>query len=351
MTLPAPITAVLADGAVPAHPAPLSLFAAAAHLVCCDGAALKARALGRVPDLVVGDGDSLPAADMASLGARFSRVAEQDTNDLSKAFRAAVARFGGEGVVILGADGLREDHLIGNVFLLADFARDAPDVSLVTNAGLFTVACGERSYRCRPGSAVSVFATSSGARMESQGLAWPLKGVALDSLWRGTLNRADGDGFTLRTNSPVVVYQPLDGVWGGPPSRAIVSLGSNIEPRARYLAMARAALSELPGTRIAKASEVEETEPVDVPPEFRHMKFLNQLLVLETALDPIGFSRRMHAIEAAIGRVRTVRNGPRTIDIDLIDFDGIKMDTPELTLPHPRAASRDFVMRPLSLLI
>lgn len=60
------------------------------------------------------------------------------------------------------------------------------------------------------------------------------------------------------------------------------------------------------------------------------------------------FSRRMHGIEDALGRVRTVRNGPRTIDIDLIDFDGLVLDEPELTLPHPRAAERDFVLRPLA---
>ena len=52
-------------------------------------------------------------------------------------------------------------------------------------------------------------------------------------------------------------------------------------------------------------------------------------------------------IEDALGRVRTLRNGPRTIDIDLIDYGGIVMDTPELTLPHPRAKERDFVMLPL----
>ena len=91
-----------------------------------------------------------------------------------------------------------------------------------------------------------------------------------------------------------------------------------------------------------------ETEPVDVPPEFASMKFLNQVLVFETALGPRDFSRRMHAIEEQLGRVRTVRNGPRTIDIDLIDFNGLVSDDPELTLPHPRARERDFVMRPLA---
>ena len=132
-----------------------------------------------------------------------------------------------------------------------------------------------------------------------------------------------------------------------PSKRAIVSLGSNIEPRAEYLKRAIAALSALPETQFVKASSVLETEPVDVPPEFAALKFLNQVAVFETTLDPFDFSRRMHAIEDGLGRVRTVRNGPRTIDIDLIDFGGQIINTPELTLPHPRAHLRSFVREPL----
>ena len=130
-------------------------------------------------------------------------------------------------------------------------------------------------------------------------------------------------------------------------TRAIVALGSNIEPRADYLKKALAALSALPGTTFVKASSVLETEPVDVPAEFSALKFLNQVVIFETTLDPFEFSRRMHAIEDDLGRVRTVRNGPRTIDIDLIDFGGQVINTSELTLPHPRAHLRDFVKTPL----
>ena len=129
-------------------------------------------------------------------------------------------------------------------------------------------------------------------------------------------------------------------------SRIVVSLGSNIEPRADYLARARAALAAFPETTIVAASPVEETDPVGVPPEFAACRFLNQVLLLDTKLDPYDFSARMHRVEDELGRVRTVRNGPRTIDIDLIDFDGIVLNDPELTLPHPRARERDFVMRP-----
>ena len=91
-------TAILADGAPPMHPAARAAFDAASRLVCCDGAYRKARALGRLPDLVVGDGDSLSVADRAALGERFVLIAEQETNDLDKAFRTAVARFGGAGI-------------------------------------------------------------------------------------------------------------------------------------------------------------------------------------------------------------------------------------------------------------
>ena len=132
------------------------------------------------------------------------------------------------------------------------------------------------------------------------------------------------------------------------PMTAIVALGSNLEPRADYLRRALAELSELPRTRLAKASSVIETDPVDVPSEFAALKFLNQVAVFETELEPLEFSRRMHKIEDDLGRTRTVRNGPRTIDIDLIDFNGLVIDTPELVLPHPRARLRDFVLRPLA---
>ena len=97
-----------------------------------------------------------------------------------------------------------------------------------------------------------------------------------------------------------------------------------------------------------RASAVIETTPVDVPPEYADLAFLNQVLVLWTTLKPYDFSRRMHAVEDRLGRVRTVRNGPRTIDVDLIAFGGLVNDDPALTLPHPRAHLRDFVMRPLA---
>ena len=98
-------------------------------------------------------------------------------------------------------------------------------------------------------------------------------------------------------------------------TRAIVSLGSNIEPRREYLERALDALAAFPGTRLAARSSIIETDGIDVPGEFAALKFLNMAAVLETSLTPEDFSRRMHAVEDALGRRRTVRNGPRTIEI------------------------------------
>ena len=128
--------------------------------------------------------------------------------------------------------------------------------------------------------------------------------------------------------------------------RVVLSLGSNVEPRHTYLAKALDAVKRFPSTHFVAASPVEETEPVEVPEEFRNLKFLNQVAIFDTALDARDFSDRMHQVEADLGRVRNAWHGPRTIDIDMIDYGGMTSDDPELTLPHPRARERDFVMRP-----
>ena len=205
-------TVILANGALPVHPVPVGIFAAAGRVVCCDGAYAKSKVLGRDPDLVVGDGDSLSSEEKTALGARYVRIAEQETNDLAKAFREVVSRYGADGIAILGADGLREDHFLGNVFRLLEFSQLAPDCRLVTNAGTFSVVVDESTMRCCPGEAVSVFAPTAGTRVESTGLAWPLGGVDLTALWSGTLNRAIGNSFTLSTSSPIIVYRPHSAV-------------------------------------------------------------------------------------------------------------------------------------------
>jgi 2-amino-4-hydroxy-6-hydroxymethyldihydropteridine diphosphokinase len=131
-------------------------------------------------------------------------------------------------------------------------------------------------------------------------------------------------------------------------ARAVLALGSNLGDREGFLTFAASSLSKLPETRILKESRRRETEPVDVPEGFEALKFLNGAVLIETALSPEALLEASLAIEAEAGRVRTVRNGPRPLDVDIILFEGEWRNTERLILPHPRAHIRDFVLVPLA---
>jgi 2-amino-4-hydroxy-6-hydroxymethyldihydropteridine diphosphokinase len=122
-----------------------------------------------------------------------------------------------------------------------------------------------------------------------------------------------------------------------------LALGSNLGNRTANL---KAALSNLPPQLILKnKSSVYETPPwghEDQPP------FLNQVVSAETYLKPLSLLRHLKRLEKALGRVPSFDKGPRLIDIDILFFDDVVMDTPRLVLPHPRLHERGFVLVPLA---
>jgi 2-amino-4-hydroxy-6-hydroxymethyldihydropteridine diphosphokinase len=123
--------------------------------------------------------------------------------------------------------------------------------------------------------------------------------------------------------------------------RAYVSLGSNVGDRARSLGDARAALIAEPRVRLVSCSATIETDPVDVLDQPR---FLNQVLGIETALEARGLLGLCLAVERDLGRDRRkgTPRGPRTIDLDLLLYDGRDIHEPGLAVPHPRLAERAF---------
>jgi 2-amino-4-hydroxy-6-hydroxymethyldihydropteridine diphosphokinase len=127
--------------------------------------------------------------------------------------------------------------------------------------------------------------------------------------------------------------------------RVFLSLGSNLGDRLAYLRAARAALAALPEVDLLASSPIYETDPQDYEAQ---PAFLNQVICLETTLPPPDLLRACQTIEAAHGRERSRRFGPRTLDIDILLYEGVESDDPELTLPHPRAQQRAFVMVPLA---
>ncbi len=126
-------------------------------------------------------------------------------------------------------------------------------------------------------------------------------------------------------------------------ARALIALGSNLGDRAGYLLSGVAALSRA-GVRILALSRIYETEPVGPPGQG---PYLNQVARLETELEPEALLSLLLRVEAAHGRTRAVRFGPRTLDLDLLDYEGRVLDLPGLTLPHPRMHARAFVLVPL----
>ena len=132
------------------------------------------------------------------------------------------------------------------------------------------------------------------------------------------------------------------------PFEAGISLGSNLGDRAENLRRAVGLLAETPGVRLLGRSAIYATEPVDVPPQFAAQDYLNAVAVFEVALPLSDWSARCHAVEDALGRVRTGRHHPRTIDVDLLYCGDAVRDEPHLHLPHPQIASRRFVCEPLA---
>jgi 2-amino-4-hydroxy-6-hydroxymethyldihydropteridine diphosphokinase len=127
--------------------------------------------------------------------------------------------------------------------------------------------------------------------------------------------------------------------------RVYVALGSNVGDRAAHLAHARARLATLPGTRVLKESRVEETAPLGPVPQDA---YLNQMILLETALEPTELLDHLHKIEAERGRERRVRWGPRTLDLDIVRYGDRIVRDPELIIPHAELPHRDFWLRELA---
>ncbi|MTD32484.1 2-amino-4-hydroxy-6-hydroxymethyldihydropteridine diphosphokinase [Paludibacterium denitrificans] len=128
-------------------------------------------------------------------------------------------------------------------------------------------------------------------------------------------------------------------------TRAYVALGSNLERPSEQIRAAFAAPAALDGTRVVRQSSLYKTTPVgylDQP------DFINAVAELDTSLTPLALLQALMQIETGFGRVRTFRNAPRVLDLDVLHVDGCQMQTETLTLPHPRLHERAFVLVPLA---
>jgi 2-amino-4-hydroxy-6-hydroxymethyldihydropteridine diphosphokinase len=125
---------------------------------------------------------------------------------------------------------------------------------------------------------------------------------------------------------------------------AYIALGSNVGDRDRHLLTARVALAALPNSRILAESAIEETPPIG---PISQPNYLNQMVALETGLDPSQLLEHLLRIEREHGRERKERWGPRSLDLDIVMFGDRRVATERLTIPHPQVSHRDFWQREL----
>lgn len=128
------------------------------------------------------------------------------------------------------------------------------------------------------------------------------------------------------------------------PVEAFVALGANLGDPAAAIVSALNALRGLPGTELLRTSRLYRTAPVDA----RGPDFINAAAALRTTLTAPALLQALQAIEQAAGRERPYRNAPRTLDLDLLLYGEARIDSPALTVPHPRMRERAFVLLPLA---
>lgn len=195
---------ILADGEFPTADIPLQILRKAKFLCCCDGAAAKAIEQGFMPDAIVGDGDSLTPEFKTRYAAIIHLENEQDDNDLTKATRFCLEK-GFQRIAYLGTTGKREDHTIGNIFLLPRYVLQfgiTPEI--YTDHGWFSVINGTTELPSFPGQQVSIF-NITGKKVEGEGFTWPP--YTYNELWQGTLNEAKSDRILLKTDGIMIVFR------------------------------------------------------------------------------------------------------------------------------------------------
>ena len=196
---------ILAAGDFPTHPVPLQVLEQYRdRIICCDGAANALLQAGYYPESVVGDGDSLLPETPKTLSDRFICQTEQETNDLTKAFRHALSR-NYHRLLILGATGKREDHTLGNISLFTDYI-DHAQVQMLTNYGMITPASGNTVFTSYPGQQISIFCMDQ-SPLTICGLQWPVENRVINRWWEASLNEALSDRFEIQTAGKVVVFQ------------------------------------------------------------------------------------------------------------------------------------------------
>lgn len=199
---------VLANGEFPINQIPLSLLQRPIPVVCCDGAIKALDKFGKTPLALIGDGDSVSEELKNKYLDRWHFIADQETNDLTKAMNFCIEK-GFKEVAILGATGKREDHTLANISLLIEYSKQV-NVRMFTDYGVFVPISQTTTLSSFAKQQVSIFSLDANNPLTSKNLRYPIENRKFKYWWEASLNEAIEENFTLFTESEVIIFQTYE---------------------------------------------------------------------------------------------------------------------------------------------
>lgn len=187
---------IVANGEFPKHPLPLSVLKSGVPVIACDGAVNKLLNHGIEPDYIVGDLDSISTRINDRFMGRVYHNPDQETNDLTKSVRFASSR-GFRRVAILGATGIREDHTLANISLLAMYISELDSVEMITDYGVFKAITRSTRFESFKKQKISIFSLPPLVSVSVSNLKYPILNRELPVWWEGSLNESIGDYFDI----------------------------------------------------------------------------------------------------------------------------------------------------------
>lgn len=200
---------IIANGEFPKQAAIIALINKADHIICCDGATNNILKHRFTPSYIIGDCDSLDKTIYTQFKNIIVQISEQNSNDLTKAVRFAKS-LNIHNIFILGATGLREDHTIANISLLAEYKKDFQQVAIISDYGIFTAHQNDATIKTQPKQQISFFAIYPNTIINCKELKWVLDNYRPHFWFSATLNEANSDHITIYSNNLIIVFRAFE---------------------------------------------------------------------------------------------------------------------------------------------
>jgi len=196
---------IVANGEFPTHPIPLQILNKATSILACDGAANTLVKKGYIPDIIIGDLDSLSDENKTKYNNRIILEENQSDNDLRKAINYSIKN-NINTISVLGASGKREDHMIGNIFSLLDY-KDI-NIKIYTDTGIFSCIHKDQNIESFKGQQVSIFTLDTTIKITSNNLKYNFNNNNISAIYTGTLNESLYDFFELEiSHGSLLIFQ------------------------------------------------------------------------------------------------------------------------------------------------